>query len=85
MQIDRRLIKHIATNASSQDVVGTIQEMCMKLGIETSAERVESSEQLEALLELNFTTFQGYFFSKPITAKECGEFIRAFPEMTYQL
>ena len=85
VQIDRSLIKDIAASTSTQDVIGTIQEMCMKLGIKTSAEFVESGEQLEALLELNFSTFQGYFFSRPITADKCGEFIKGFRDTTYQL
>lgn len=85
VQIDRSLIKDIADSASTQDVIGAIQEMCMKLGIKTSAEFVESGAQLEALLELNFSTFQGYFFSVPITADKCGEFIKTFRETNYQL
>ena len=78
LQIDRALIKEIATNKSCQEVIGTIQELCLKLGIKTSAEYVENQAQLETLLELNFSTFQGYYFSKPIPADECKDFIRGF-------
>ena len=78
LQIGRTLIKDIATNKSVQDVLGTIQELCLRLGIKTSAEYVEKQEQLETLLELSFSTFQGYYFSVPIPADKCAEFIKDF-------
>lgn len=80
VQIDRALIKDIATSVTTQDIVASIQEMCAKLGISTSAECVESRSQLEVLMELNFTTFQGYYFSRPLPAEECARFIRRFAE-----
>lgn len=76
VQIDRSLISNIAASTSAQEAIGTIQQRCMDLGIKTSAEFVESGDQLEALLELNCGVFQGYLFSKPISADECVEFIR---------
>lgn len=85
LQIDRSLIKDVSTSESAQDVIGSIQELCLKLGLKTSAEFVETKDQLETLLELNFSIFQGYFFSRPIPADACAEFIRRFPETTYQL
>lgn len=78
LQIDRALIKDVATNKICQDVIGTIQELCLKMGIKTSAEFVEKYDQLETLLELNFSTFQGHYFSVPIPADDCKEFIRGF-------
>jgi lactose/cellobiose-specific phosphotransferase system IIC component len=78
LQIDRALIRDIAANSNCQDVIGTIQELCLGLGIKTSAEYVENQHQLETLLELNFSAFQGYYFSMPVPADECKEFIRNF-------
>jgi lactose/cellobiose-specific phosphotransferase system IIC component len=80
LQIDRALVRDVATNRLSQDVVGTIQELCFRLGIKTSAEHVENREQLEALLELNCGVFQGYYFSRPVTAAECTEFLKSYPK-----
>ncbi|MDL2267116.1 EAL domain-containing protein [Desulfovibrio sp. OttesenSCG-928-G15] len=78
LQIDHTLIQDISDNRFNQDVVGNIQEMCYKMGIKTSAEYIESHDQLEMLLELNFTTFQGFYFSEPVTAEECTRFIQSF-------
>lgn len=78
LQIDRSLVRDIVDNKNCQDVVGTIQEMCYSLGLKTSAESVESREQLEALMELNLANFQGHYFQKPVSAQECAEFILRF-------
>jgi len=78
LQLDRTLIIDVADNKTHQDILCNIQEMCFQKGIKTSAEYVESREQLETLLELNFSTFQGYHFSEPVLADKCAEFIRAF-------
>lgn len=78
VQIDKGLIHRIAHDKSCQDVIGTIKELCLELDISTSAEFVESTEQLETLMELNFTTFQGHLFSRPVDAEECAAFIRDF-------
>lgn len=83
LQIDRALIKNVVNNTSSQDVISTIQELCFTMGVKTSAEYIENRDQLETLLELNFSTFQGYYFSEPVDALACGEFIRNFPVMPF--
>ena len=78
LQMDRALIIGVSDNKTHQDLLCRIQEMCFQKGIKTSAEYIESREQLETLLELNFSTFQGYHFSEPVLADKCAEFIRTF-------
>lgn len=78
LQIDRALVRNVTTSASSQRVIGAIQELCFSLGVKTSAEHVENLEQLEALLELNFSSFQGFYFSEPVSADACKEFMYSF-------
>ncbi|MDL2207496.1 EAL domain-containing protein [Desulfovibrio sp. OttesenSCG-928-F20] len=78
LQIDRSMVKDIDNNKLNQDVLGTIQETAYKLGIRTSAEYVENQDQLELLLELNFSNFQGYWFSEAVPARDCADFIRSF-------
>ena len=78
LQMDRSLIIGISDSRTHQDILCSIQEMCSQKGIKTSAEYIESRKQLETLLELNFSTFQGYHFSEPVSADKCAEFIRTF-------
>lgn len=78
LQIDQNLIRNVDKSAHSQDVVGSIQEMSLNMGFNTSAEHVENSEQLEMLLELNVSTFQGHLFAAAMPPEQCAEFIRNF-------
>ena len=75
VQISRELVRDIASNQTHKELVSTINQMCDDLGIQISVEFVESAAQLEALRDLNFSTFQGYYFAKPMTAEECAKFI----------
>ena len=52
--------------------------MAHSLGLQVVAEGVETKEQLEQLSELNCDFLQGYYFSKPITAKQVLEFSEKF-------
>ena len=78
LQIEHSLLIGVSDNPLHQNILCDIQEMCSQKGIKTSAEYIESREQLETLLELNFSTFQGYHFSEPVHAGKCADFIRAF-------
>ncbi len=82
VQISRELIRDIASNQTHKELVSTINQMCDDLGIQISVEFVESAAQLEALRELNFSTFQGYYFAKPMTAEECAKFIEGIKSNT---
>lgn len=78
-QIDNSLVRNVDSNAHTQQVISDIQERATALGVATSVEHVENQAQLETLLELNFSTFQGHYFSPPLPPEACGAFIRDFP------
>ncbi len=78
LQVDKALVRDVTENKTCQDVLGAIQELCRDLRIKTTAEHVERREQLDTLLELNFSTFQGHFFATALPPDECTEFIRAY-------
>ncbi len=75
VKIDRSL-----TMASLGDVnehiVRSIVELSHTLGIMTVVEGVEENHQLSRFLELGCKTFQGYLFSRPVSAEDCVDFIR---------
>ena len=50
------------------------------LGMKTTAEGVETEEQLETLKKEGCTEVQGYLFSPPRPASELGPLIAAAPE-----
>ena len=84
LQVDKALVRDVTNNKVCQDVIGAIQELCLELNIKTTAEHVEVREQLDTLLELNFSTFQGHLFSTALPPDECADFIRNFGKDTGQ-
>lgn len=69
VKIDRSFINEITTNQTHALLVKAIIAMSESLGKEIVAEGVETIAQANLLKELNCTYVQGYFFSKPISAK----------------
>jgi len=51
--------------------------MIKQLGLKTIAEGVETAEQLAFLARLECDEYQGYYFSKPLPAKDVEALIRA--------
>ncbi|MBU1659107.1 EAL domain-containing protein [bacterium] len=65
LKIDGSLIKNIANNEFSLNIVETIVAFAKRQNIKIIAEYVENEEIFNILLELNVDSSQGYFFGKP--------------------
>ncbi len=70
LKIDRSFIKDIEKDKGSQAIVKNIVNMSEDLGLSVLAEGVEEKAHVEYLNSIGCKYFQGYFFSKAITAKE---------------
>ncbi|OOF27522.1 hypothetical protein BZJ19_01735 [Salinivibrio proteolyticus] len=68
VKIDRSFVEHMATISRQQILVDTICYMSHQLGIRVVAEGVETQEQLINLQQMGVDEFQGYYFSKPLSA-----------------
>lgn len=66
VKIDRQFIKDIHKDAKKAKVVEAIIAMCKVFDIDILAEGVEVFEEVDKLLTLGCSTFQGFVFSKPI-------------------
>jgi diguanylate cyclase (GGDEF)-like protein len=66
LKIDASLIKHVATDTNSYNVVKTVINFANSLNIKTISEYVENKEIYEITKELGSTYSQGYYFSAPI-------------------
>ncbi|RLA76030.1 MAG: hypothetical protein DRG78_19805 [Epsilonproteobacteria bacterium] len=66
LKIDASLIKHVATDENSYQVVKTIMEFAKSLNLKTIAEFVENEEIFNITKELGATYSQGYYFAPPI-------------------
>jgi diguanylate cyclase (GGDEF)-like protein len=70
IKIDQSFVKNIGENASSLNIVRAIAALAHGMGMTTTAEGVETREQLERIASEGCTEMQGFLFSKPLPAVE---------------
>jgi len=77
IKIDRSFVKELAERPDCVAIIRAVAGLGMSLGIATTAEGVETPEQLERVRAEGCTEVQGYLFSPPRPASELGDFIRS--------
>ena len=77
LKIDQSFIKNIISNPNNQSLVSTIIDMAHTLGIEVIAEGVETEGEFTFLREHNCDIVQGFYFSKPLTARNLMTYINS--------
>ncbi len=70
IKIDRSFVKDIAEGAGSLNIVRAVAAMANGLGMTTTAEGVETKEQLDTVRAEGCTEMQGFLFSKPLPIDE---------------
>lgn len=70
VKIDQSFIRDMPTDGDSAAIVKAIIGLGISLGISTTAEGVETEEQLNRLRAEGCTDIQGYLLSKPVPAAE---------------
>jgi EAL domain-containing protein (putative c-di-GMP-specific phosphodiesterase class I) len=70
IKIDRSFVQELASRGDSMAIVRAVTGLGKSLGISTTAEGVETSEQLALLRSEGCTEVQGYLFSPPRPAAE---------------
>ena len=76
IKIDRSFVKDIADGAGSLNIVRAVTAMATGLGMVTTAEGVETNEQLEMVRTEGCTEIQGFVFSKPLPTNEVDALLR---------
>jgi diguanylate cyclase (GGDEF)-like protein len=66
LKIDRSFIKDIGENQESVAIIHAIAMLARALNVTTTAEGVETEQQLEQIRRLGFTEMQGFLFSQPL-------------------
>ncbi|RJG43379.1 EAL domain-containing protein [Mesorhizobium sp. DCY119] len=80
LKIDRSFVREISDSPESLAIVRAIIGLGASLGIDTTAEGVETVAQLEALQSEQCGELQGFLFSPPVASESVGEIIAAFHE-----
>jgi len=71
IKIDRSFVNELLSgDEDSRAIARAVVRFAVSLGKTTTAEGVETKEQLEILSAENCTQMQGYFFSKPVRSRE---------------
>ena len=70
LKIDRLFIKDMLQNPESSVLLGTIIGAAHALGHSVVAEGVEEEDQMKVLTAIGSDFIQGYYFSKPVAARE---------------
>ena len=70
LKIDRSFIQDIVQDDDNAAITNTIITLAQNLNLQVIAEGVETVEQLEFLKSKNCFIMQGFYFSRPITARD---------------
>ena len=72
IKIDRSFIAQLTRDKDSAAIVRAMVALGNNLGMTTTAEGVETAEQLEVLVGEGCDRIQGFFFGRPVPAAEIG-------------
>jgi EAL domain-containing protein (putative c-di-GMP-specific phosphodiesterase class I) len=76
IKIDRSFVKNLPERPQSIAIVRAVTALGIGLGMKTTAEGVETEEELQALKEEGCTEVQGYLFSKPVPAAQAAQLLQ---------
>jgi diguanylate cyclase (GGDEF)-like protein len=75
IKIDRCFISGLGENSEADAIVHAVADLAESLSMTTTAEGVETVEQLDALRRLGCTDVQGFLYSPPVPAGELSKFL----------
>ena len=83
LKIDQSFIRDIDHDSNDRAIVSAIIRMAHALGMQTTAEGVETQGQLDFLRQQGCNEAQGYHFSRPLQAQDFENFLRNYPSVTH--
>lgn len=75
LKIDQSFIRDVLTDPNDASIARTVVALGHNLGLTVIAEGVETQEQRTFLVESGCELFQGYLFSKPLSADDFNAFV----------
>jgi EAL domain-containing protein (putative c-di-GMP-specific phosphodiesterase class I) len=79
LKIDQGFIRNLESDLNDAAIVRAIVNLGHSLNLDVIAEGVERAEQLEILRKEGCDEVQGYFFSRPLPAKDFVQLFRREP------
>ncbi len=75
IKIDKSFVDELPNDAEDVAISNTIINLCKSLNLKVIAEGVETQEQKNFLLENGCKLIQGYYYSRPLSAKDMTEYL----------
>ena len=75
VKIDRSFVMDLGQQSGADTITAAIIDLCVRLGLRTTAEGVETEDQLERLANLHCTEAQGYLFNRPRPASDVPDML----------
>jgi diguanylate cyclase (GGDEF)-like protein len=79
IKIDRCFIKGLGDSSEANAIVQAVAALAESLGMTTTAEGVETRQQLDLVRDLGCTDMQGFFYSPPVPAHELTRILASRP------
>ena len=76
LKIDRSFVQTMGTSSESQTIVNTILDLAKNLGLDVTAEGIETPMNAQLLRAFGCRSGQGYWFGRPAEAKVLRERLR---------
>ncbi len=76
IKIDKSFVKLLPTDAGSISIVRAIAQLGASLGLEITAEGIESQDQFDLIKEYGCGTVQGFLISHPVPAADLSGFVK---------
>jgi EAL domain-containing protein (putative c-di-GMP-specific phosphodiesterase class I) len=76
IKIDKSFVQELASRSESMAIVRAVTGLGKSLGIPTTAEGVETTEQLAILRSEGCTEIQGYLVSPPRSSADVADILR---------
>jgi EAL domain-containing protein (putative c-di-GMP-specific phosphodiesterase class I) len=81
VKIDQSFVRELGHRSDCGAIVRAVASLSGKLGMATTAEGVETQEQLDALAVFGCTEVQGYLFSPAVPASQVPDLLSRLPAM----
>ncbi|MEO1937824.1 MAG: EAL domain-containing protein [Sulfurimonas sp.] len=78
LKIDRSFVVDVLENEDDAAIIRAIIVLGKNLGLEIIAEGVETKAHVDFLLAAGCSNIQGYYYSKPLSLKDCEAFIQKY-------
>lgn len=78
LKIDKSFVDACLFDYNSQSIIASIISLAHRIGLEVTAEGVETVEQKKFLAKHHCDEFQGYYFSPPIAPEEFNRFFSQY-------